>query len=145
LRLADVRYRRQAYELTVPVADGAITGATLQALADAFHTKHEQTYGHANRAEPVQLVNLRLTALGRLPGLTLTQRSDATAARQRTRDVWFAETGFVATPVHWRDGLLPGVMIGGPAIIEAVDSTTVVPPGWRAAIDDRGYIRLSRV
>jgi N-methylhydantoinase A len=144
LRLADVRYRRQAYELTVPIADGPITRATLDALATSFHTKHEQTYGHANRTEPVQLVNLRLTALGRLPGLTLTQRSDAAAARQHVREVWFAETGFVTTPVHWRDGLLPDTHIAGPAIIEAMDSTTVIPPAWRAAIDDRGYIRLSR-
>jgi hypothetical protein len=79
-----------------------------------------------------------------LPGLTLTQRSDAAAARQHVREVWFAETGFVTTPVHWRDGLLPDTHIAGPAIIEAMDSTTVIPPAWRAAIDDRGYIRLSR-
>jgi N-methylhydantoinase A len=144
LRLADVRYRRQAYELTVPVGDGPVARATLEALAASFHAKHEQTYGHANRAEPVQLVNLRLTALGRLPGLTLRQRSDATLARQHRRDVWFAETGFVATAVHWRDGLVPGARIAGPAIIEAMDSTTVVPPGWRAMVDDRGYMRLSR-
>ncbi len=145
LRLADVRYRRQAYELTVPVGDGQVTRATLQALAASFHAKHEQTYGHANRAEPVQLVNLRLTALGRLPGLTLAQRSDAALARQHSREVWFAESGFVTTPVHWRDGLVPGTRIVGPAIIEALDSTTVVPPDWRAAVDDRGYIRLSRI
>jgi N-methylhydantoinase A len=144
-RLADVRYRRQAYELTVPIAEGAITKASLRSLAASFHTKHEQTYGHANRAEPIQLVNLRLTALGRLPGLTLIQRSDATAARQHSREVWFAETGFIATPVHWRDGLITGTHLAGPAIVEAVDSTTVVPPGWRATVDDRGYIRLSRV
>ena len=51
LRQADVRYRRQAYELTVPIADGAITRATLDELAEAFHARHEQTYGHANRSE----------------------------------------------------------------------------------------------
>lgn len=144
LRLADVRYRRQAYELTVPLEDGPVTGATMEALAVSFHARHEQTYGHANRAEPVQLVNLRVTALGRLPGLTLTQRSDANLARQRTRDVWFGETGFVATIVHWRDGLPSDTTLAGPTIIEAVDSTTVVPPGWTATIDERGYIRLSR-
>ena len=77
LRQADVRYRRQAYELTVPIADGAITRATLDDLAEAFHARHEQTYGHANRSEGVQLVNLRLTALGRLPDLVLAQRADA--------------------------------------------------------------------
>ena len=49
LRQADVRYRRQAYELTVPIADGEITRAMLDDLAEAFHARHEQTYGHANR------------------------------------------------------------------------------------------------
>ena len=144
LRFADVRYRRQAYELTVPVADGPITRATLDALAEAFHAKHAQTYGHANRAETVQLVNLRVTALGRLPGLKLVQRADADSARVRTRDVWFPATGFVATPVHWRNGLSPGRQLVGPVVIEALDSTTVVPPGWQAEIDEWGCIRITR-
>ena len=144
LRLADVRYRRQAYELTVAIDDGPVTDDTLRSLAAAFHARHEQTYGHANRAEAVQLVNLRVTALGRLPGLTLTQRGDAASTRERRREVWFAGAGFVPIPVHWRDGLLSGRSIAGPAIIEAMDSTTVVPPGWIAAIDDRGYIRMGR-
>jgi N-methylhydantoinase A len=58
--------------------------------------------------------------------------------------VWFAATGFVSAHVHWRNGLLPETAIAGPAIIEALDSTTVVPPGWTARIDDLGYIRLTR-
>jgi N-methylhydantoinase A len=144
LRQADVRYRRQAYELTVPIADGEINRATLVDLAAAFHAKHEQTYGHANRSEHVQLVNLRVTAIGRQPDLVLAQRANPASARTHSRDVWFAETGFAPTTVHWRDGLMPGTDIAGPAIIEAMDSTTVVPPGWTARIDDRGYIRLSR-
>jgi N-methylhydantoinase A len=144
LRQADVRYRRQAYELTVPIPDGEITRATLDDLAAAFHAKHEQTYGHANRVERVQLVNLRLTALGRQPGLALAQHADPASARHRERDVWFAETGFTRTPVHWRDGIVSGTSINGPAIIEAMDSTIVVPPGWQARIDELGYIRLVR-
>ncbi len=144
LRLADVRYRRQAYELTLPLADGPVTRESLEALAAAFHRRHEQTYGHANPAEPVQLVNLRLTAIGRLPGLTLAQRADPALARVRRRDIWFAATGFVPCDVHWRDGLMPGTVIAGPAIIEAMDSTTVLPPGWAANIDPLGYIRMRR-
>jgi N-methylhydantoinase A len=50
----------------------------------------------------------------------------------------------MATPVHWRDGLVSGTHIAGPAIVEAMDSTTVVPPGWQARIDGLGYIRLTR-
>jgi N-methylhydantoinase A len=143
-RFADVRYRRQAYELTLPVEDGAITRETLGRLAESFHEKHEQTYGHANPREAVQLVNLRLTAIGKLPGLKLAQPSDPSCARVRRRDVWFAATGFAPADVHWRNGLATGTTISGPAIIEALDSTTVIPPGWTSRIDDLGYIRLTR-
>ena len=143
LRQADVRYRRQAYELTVPIADGAITQSTLKDLAMAFHARHEQTYGHANLSERVQLVNLRVTALGRLPDLTLAQRADSGSARTRSRDVWFGSV--TPTPVHWRDGLMPMTDIVGPAILEAMDSTTVVPPGWHAKIDELGYIVIARI
>jgi N-methylhydantoinase A len=139
-----VRYRRQAYELTLPVGDGAVTRGVLERLAASFHDRHEQTYGHANRAEAVQLVNLRLTAVGRLPDLKLVSPVDPGSARVRQRDVWFAATGFVPAYVHWRNGLAAGMAIAGPAIIEAMDSTTVVPPGWIGRIDDLGYIRLLR-
>ncbi|HEY4171387.1 MAG TPA: hydantoinase/oxoprolinase family protein, partial [Rhodopila sp.] len=143
-RFADVRYRRQAYELTLPIEGGPITRATLDRLADAFHEKHEQTYGHANRQEAVQLVNLRLTATGRLPDLKLAQIANPASVRVRDREVWFAATGFQSAKVHWRDGLSAGTAITGPAIIEALDSTTVVPPGWTGRIDELGYIRLTR-
>jgi N-methylhydantoinase A len=143
-RQADLRYRRQAYELTIPLEDGPITRASLDGAMAAFHAKHELTYGHANRNEPVQLVNLRLTAVGRLPGLILAQRGDATAARVRERDVWFSGKGFVTTQVHWRPGLTAGAVIVGPGIIEAVDSTIVVPPGWSARVDESGFLRLTR-
>ena len=143
-RFADVRYLRQAYELTLPVEEGPVTRALLDRLAIAFHDKHEQTYGHANRQEAVQLVNLRLTAIGRLPDLNLAQRPDPASARTRQRDVWFAATGFVTADIHWRNALLPGTAIAGPAVIEALDSTTVIPPEWTGRIDERGYIRLTR-
>ena len=144
IRMADVRYRRQAYELTIPVGPGPITRTTLDELAAAFHARHEQTYGHANRQEPVQLVTLRLTALGRHADVQLTKRGDASAARVRQRQAWFETTGFVATNVHWRDGLVTGTILHGPVVIEALDSTVVVPPGWMAEVDDRGYLRITR-
>jgi N-methylhydantoinase A len=128
----------------LPVEAGPVTRSLLDRLATSFHEKHEQTYGHANRQEAVQLVNLRLTAVGKLPDLKLAQPSDPSSARVRTRDVWFAATGFVPAEVHWRNGLAAGTAISGPAIIEALDSTTVIPPGWTGRIDDLGYIRLTR-
>jgi N-methylhydantoinase A len=143
-RAADLRYRRQAYELTVALADGPVTRAGLDGLATAFHDRHRQTYGHANPEESVQLVNLRLTAIGRLPGLRLAQPPATAPARRRVREVWFSETGSAPCPVHWRDGLAADETLAGPAIIEAMDSTIVVPPGWIASVDGSAYIRLRR-
>src|SRR6516162_2128949 len=144
LRAADLRYRRQAYELTVPMDQGAVTRESLDRLATAFHDRHRQTYGHANPEEVVQLVNLRLTAIGRLPGLTLAQPPVAAPARRRKREVWFPQDGSAPCPIHWRDGLAAGETLTGPVIIEAMDSTIVVPPGWIASVDGKGYIRMSR-
>jgi N-methylhydantoinase A len=141
---ADLRYRRQAYELTVAIEDGPVTRQSLAALAARFHDKHRQTYGHANPAEPVQLVNVRLTALGRLSRPVLQPHIEPAAARRRQREVWFAETGLAACPVWWRDGLEAGAALPGPAIVEATDSTIVVPPAWIATVAAQGYIRLRR-
>jgi N-methylhydantoinase A len=143
-RFADVRYRRQAYEMTVPIPDGPITTATFAAIEAAFHQRHEQTYGHANPGEPVTLVTLRLTAIGHLPGLQLRQPHDPALRKTRERRVWFRAGGFAAIPVHWREGLAPGETLAGPAIIEAMDSTIVIPPDWTALIDDDGYVRMAR-
>ncbi len=144
LRTADVRYRRQAYELTVPLADGPADRAMLERLAADFHARHEQTYGHANRAEPVQFVNLRLTALGRQPDLALRQRADPAAARVRQRQAWFPATDIVTIDVHWRDGLAAGTELAGPVVIESLDSTALVPPGWTVRTDPAGFLRLTR-
>jgi N-methylhydantoinase A len=154
LRAADLRYRRQAYELSVPMAAGAVSRTSLDALAASFHEKHRQTYGHANPGEPVQLVNIRLTALGRLPRPSLQHRAEPMAARRGPsargldprgqRAVWFAETGLVTCPVLWRDGLAADAALPGPAVVEAADSTLLIPPGWIATVAAGSYIRLRR-
>ncbi len=144
LRQADVRYVRQAYELTVPVAAGAVTAATLERLAADFHARHEQTYGHANPQEAVQLVNLRLTAVGRLAAVPLAQHGRPDAARVRRREMVFPGLGTVTAEVHAREGLLGGLLLAGPAVIEAPDCTVLVPPNWQARIDERGFIRMMR-
>jgi N-methylhydantoinase A len=145
-RAADCRYGRQAYELTVPVMSGPIARATLDRLAVDFHEKHRVTYGHASPDEPVQLVNLRVSALGRLGGLDLGRVAGAAGhgapAPAREREAYFRETGSVRCEVLSRDGLPPGFERPGPLIIEAMDTTIVVPPGWRGRADARGFITL---
>ncbi len=145
-RTADLRYIRQAYELNV-TAPARIDTAALSMLANGYHDKHELTYGHANRAERVQIVTLRLSAAARLPGLTLAQKISARAgsgSEKARRLVWFADTGRIDTAVHERDRMAPGDTLRGPAIIESLDSTIVVPPAWTARMDERGFILLTR-
>lgn len=143
-RAADLRYARQAYELTVPVETGAIGERALQAMADAFHEKHRTTYGHESRTEPVHLVNVRLGAIGRLTPLRIRQPGAEQGRAKRERTVTFRETGAVACPVFWRGALAGGQRVEGPAILEALDSTTVVPPGWVAETDADGFIAMRR-
>ena len=141
-RAADLRYLRQAYELTVPAPADAVTPETLDALANGFHEKHRQTYGHENRSEIVQMVNLRLTAIGRLEGLDLRQTSATGSGSSMTgsRKVWFKGASRIDCAIHDRDKMNAGAEAPGPAVIQAVDTTIVVPPGWTARADDNGYI-----
>jgi N-methylhydantoinase A len=146
-RAADVRYPRQAYELTVPVGSGPVAAATLERLAAAFHERHRQTYGHASPGEPVQIVNLRVTAVGRRAERLDLARAGAAGrgsepAKAAWRPVYFKETGLAPCEVLPREALGPGSDRPGPLVVESMDTTIVVPPGWRLTADARGVIVL---
>jgi N-methylhydantoinase A len=145
-RAADVRYPRQAYELTVPVGAGPVTRPGLERLAAAFHERHRQTYGHASPGEPVQIVNLRVSAVGRRhERLDLARAASARGgegAKAAVRPVYFRETGLAPCDVVPRETLGPGADRPGPLVVESMDTTIVVPPGWRLTVDPRGVIVL---
>ena len=143
-RSADCRYTRQAYELTVPLGEGPVTRALLDALAGEFHDRHLRTYGHKNPDEAVQMVNVRVTATGRLPGVEFHADAAASGAPgEREREVLFGKR--VRCPVVAR-GEVPADAEGrpGPFIVEEMDCTIAVPPGWRARRDGRGFILMTR-
>jgi N-methylhydantoinase A len=145
-RQADARYARQSYELTVPVPVGALDAGAVAAIAEGFHDLHRLAYGHDNRAEPVEIVNLRVTATGVIPPLVIRQQpaaagSDAIKAR---RGMFFRPLGAVEAIVYERARMPAGLAVGGPAVIESLESTTLVPPGWRARMDGDGFLVLAR-
>jgi N-methylhydantoinase A len=152
-RAADLRYGRQAYELSVPAHPGEVTQDTLDELARLFHEKHHQTYGHDNPDEAVQLVNLRLTAIGRFESLELSHEVTATAdSRKGSRQVWFRQIeqggqggGRCDCAIHDCALLSAGEEITGPAVLEAVDTTIVIPPGWQARMEPTGHILMETV
>jgi N-methylhydantoinase A len=144
-RTADMRYHGQNYELAVPVPEGTITPATMQALAAGFVDVHRQRYGFVAEDGQVQLVTLRLEATGVVRKAELRAHPavgpDASGAIVSRRSVWMAEArDFVSTPIYAREALHPGSRFAGPAIVEQMDATTVVPPGMTARVD--AYLNL---
>ena len=128
-----MRYVGQSYELSIPFGDGKVEDG-LEAMLKDFHDEHERAYGFAAPGEPVEFVTLRLTAVGRIAKPKLPElpagRRDVEAARRAVRQVYFAEAGgFVDCPSYDRYRLPAGGVIEGPAIVEEMDSTTVIPPG----------------
>ena len=113
----------------------------------AFHDRHRYTYGHDNRGEPVQIVSVRLAAIGAIPPLLI--RDQAAAARtdavKSKRQVWFRETGTVEAAIYDRRRMPAGLAAPGPAVIESLESTILVPPGWQAKMNDDGFVLLTRL
>ncbi|MDW8443636.1 MAG: hydantoinase/oxoprolinase family protein [Acetobacteraceae bacterium] len=139
-RTVDMRYAGQNYELPVALPEGPIDATTLGVLAEGFAAEHRRSYGFVADGETVQLVTFRVEAIGRVRKVAFSSRplggADPAAAHEGFRDVWLPESGgFVAVPVFARDRLAPGNRLAGPAIIEQMDSTTLVLPGMSARVD----------
>jgi len=137
-RRLDLRYHGQAYELTLPYERDFVR---------AFHRAHAQRYGYADPARPVEVVTVRLRALGltRKPPLGRVRRSGASAraARLKRAPVWF-DGRRLATDFYIRERLRPGNRLRGPAVVAEYSATTVVPPGWRARVDPYENLLLER-
>ena len=145
-RQVEMRYVGQSYELAIPLGDGNVEGS-LDKMLRRFHEEHERTYGFAAPAEPVEFVTLRLTAVGSIAKPKLRELPErgggVDAARRAVRQVYFAEAGdFVDCPSYDRYRLAAGWVIEGPAIVEEMDSTTVIHPGFHAKVDRYGNLLI---
>jgi N-methylhydantoinase A len=145
-RAIDARYERQSYELAIPVPARALDRAALAEIAETFHDRHRLTYGHDNRAEPVQLVSVRVSAIGAIPPLLIRDKTAAagTNAVKSKREVWFRDTGPVTAAVYERARMPAGLVAPGPAVVESFESTILVPPGWQAKMNEDGFVVLTR-
>jgi N-methylhydantoinase A len=134
-RQADMRYKGQSYELTIDIPR---EGDPIAGAIAAFHRRHEDFYGHANRAAAVEFVNLRTihvcpsaTRNGNAPPQSRAVGRKPAGRRQ----AYFEDCGgFVDTPVHDRAALGTGDVLVGPAIIEQSDTTLVIHPRQRASV-----------
>jgi N-methylhydantoinase A len=143
----DMRYRGQAYELTVPFAAHRIDEAALRGVEGAFHDLHRQAYGHDSPVEEIEIVTLRAHAIGPVPapqwdGAGVKSGTGAHAAEQRT--IWTPGRGRERYAVYEREALGEGAALDGPAIVEQDDSTVVVEPGWRLTVGAAETVVLDR-
>ena len=144
--LMDMRYLGQNYELSLEVKDGKLDAKSLVRLIGTYHRRHHAIYGYDMPGQPVEVVNLRLVVTVERRAPTHEKHTAArTTVKQAVigkRKVWFPETGFVTTPVYDRDKLPVNARISGPAIVEQMDTTTVVPPRAKMRNDKLGYLHL---
>jgi N-methylhydantoinase A len=145
-RLADMRYAGQSYELSLPVPDGKISTKVLDSLFKRFHQTHQQSYGYSRKGELIEFVNFRVVAQGKLPRSRLAENRPAGQKQPNpsdTRTVWFQGQG-VETPIYERSHVVKDQVISGPAIVEQLDSTIVIPPGFQGAVEALGNIIIEQ-
>lgn len=131
---ADCRYVGQGYELRVPVPGGRLTDESMARFWDDFNRLHKEEYGHFFPGNPIELVNIRVVAHGRLPKMPEVPPpagGSIEEARLDVSPVYFDTGGLRAydTPFYERARLPVGARLDGPAVLLQTDSTAVVPPG----------------
>jgi N-methylhydantoinase A len=140
----DMRYAGQGYEITIACDHGI----DLAALRRNFDDNHKQMFGHTAPDEPVEIVSYRLRGIGRVPPVTLPsyrpQGLSLNDALRETRKARFAGVTHHC-PVYQRNRLDVGVCFDGPAIVDQLDATTVIPPGQSARVDEFKNILVTAV
>lgn len=137
----DMRYVGQSFTLSIPCVPD---NATWDDLREAFHNRHEQTFGRADRHSDVELVNIRLFSLGLIdkPELSFTADDAGDPVIER-RQVWFGDD-WTDCPIMDRTKMGAGEVFQGPMIIEEAGGTSVVPPGWTVNVHDSGSLDCRR-
>jgi N-methylhydantoinase A len=141
VRHLDMRYVGQHHEVSVEIPSACVIEEEhLPVIAEAFHRAHEKLYTYSMPENPMEIMNLRITAVGAVDKTGLFERrpgkADPSKARKGGRQAYFEDSGgMVEVPVFERDLLAPGNRIPGPAIIEERITTIVVHPGWDALVD----------
>lgn len=144
----DMRYAGQGYEISVPAPGQTITNEELRQLRTIFDEIHEKMHGHRADGEPVEVVNYRVTGIGKVPTIDFPSYPETSLpleeALKETRPVYFKEVnGFTSCPIYDRAKLGNGHQIYGPAIIEQVDSTVIILPNQMAVVDPYHHLILT--
>jgi N-methylhydantoinase A len=146
-RHASLRYRHQGFELFVPWAAGEVSEPSARATVAAFHRLHERLYTFAQEDTPVEIVTLRVDAVGTFPppaARELPPAGGSAEALQGTQAVAFAGARTMV-PIYARGLLGAGALIAGPAILTERDATTLLLPGQAGTVDRFGNLIVEEV
>jgi N-methylhydantoinase A len=144
-RLAAMRYQGQNYEQEVPFMSGTIDDAALQAAYAEYGRLYEGFYGYRLDGIPIELVRMAVIAIGDAPGFArLPGIPEPAEQPAQKRDVFFPGAGFVSARIARREALAPGEELPGPAIVEFMDSTVVVPFPWTLQTREDGILEVTR-
>ena len=140
-RFLDMRYRGQEYTLPVPVTEDLRAPTDFSAIRARFDQLHQEHYGHSAPKEPVMMVNLRLSALGKFENkLPLATTSRAEDHGERGRRPVIFETKAVDCPIYLRSGFKAGDGLDGPAVIEELGATILVYPADKMQVNELGHL-----
>ncbi|MDQ3866629.1 MAG: hydantoinase/oxoprolinase family protein, partial [Actinomycetota bacterium] len=140
----DMRYRGQAYELTVPLPVGTGGKPDLGGAERRFHEAHRAAYGHDSPVEEVELVTLRVRAIGPVGHLSLSSGHNGSRPEPTLRRTLYSEAGPAEVDVYDRADLGEGARFDGPALVDQDDSTMLVPAGWSLEVTAAGTAILIR-
>ncbi len=147
VRSIDMRYMGQFHEVNVPFPAGALDAAALAGLAQAFHAHHDARYSFSLPERQVEILYLRLRAVGATAKIRLKEvdKADGDAlARKGTRQAYFGSAlGWQAVDVYDGGALKGGTTVAGPALIEEPTTTILVPHGTTCRIDALGNFLLT--
>ncbi|MER6177317.1 hydantoinase/oxoprolinase family protein [Streptosporangium sp. NPDC001681] len=138
----DMRYAGQWFEINVPLPAEAVREADSAAIAEAFHAMHDELFGYRSDDMPVEVINVRLTALGSAPKPAV-NRSAMTAstgdALVGRRPIWSpAQRRMVESNIYAGLRMAPGDEVSGPAVIELGTTTVVVLDEYDVVVDLAG-------
>ena len=142
--IADMRYMGQEHTVKVNVPPIPWSEETKEEIIQRFHDTHEHFYTFRLTDTPTEIVNLHLVAYGRLTKPELAkippQEGPVEDAKKEIRKVYFAEDGWMDTPVYLREKLGRGAVLDGPVIVEEAAASAVAAKGQRITVDDYGNL-----
>jgi N-methylhydantoinase A len=143
IKNVDVRLVGQSYEITVPYDD------QIENISEAFDQAHERAYGYSSPISPREIVNVRISAIVKLPkfkmkNLPKGEKEPQSSSIKGVREVYI-HNKWIEVKIFDKSLLRDGDIIRGPSIIEQEDTTILIDKGWYGFVQSDGHIILTRI